>query len=109
MKIGIDVDGVIFDFEKELKTRAELYDLLQLHGNGVVDNSKFNLEERYGWNSIDGQKFIKKYFIKVSKHVNIMPGAKEVIKLLKKDNHKLIIISSRGYDNIKMQKVAEKN
>ena len=38
-----------------------------------------------------------------------MPGAKEVIKLLKKDNHKLIIISSRGYDNIKMQKVAEKN
>ena len=45
MKIGIDVDGVIFDFEKELKTRAELYDLLQLHGNGVVDNSKFNLRK----------------------------------------------------------------
>ena len=55
MKIGIDVDGVIFDFEKELRTRAELYDLLEINGKGIVDNDKFNLEERYSWNKIDGK------------------------------------------------------
>ena len=58
MKIGIDVDGVIFDFEKELRTRAELYDLLEINGKGIVDNDKFNLEERYSCNKIDGNRFI---------------------------------------------------
>ena len=76
MKIGIDVDGVIFDFEKELRTRAELYDLLEINGQGIVDNDKFNLEERYSWNKIDGNRFIEKYFLQVSKTVNIMPRSK---------------------------------
>ena len=76
MKIGIDVDGVIFDFEKELRTRAELYDLLEINGKGIVDNDKFNLEERYSWNKIDGNRFIEKYFLQVSKTVNIMPRRK---------------------------------
>lgn len=107
MKIGIDVDGVIFDFEKELKTRAELYDLLELRVKGMLNCDKFNLEERYGWNKVNAKRFIEKYFVQVSKSVNIMPGAKEVINLLKKDNHKLIIISSRGYDNVEMQIIAE--
>ena len=35
MQIGIDVDGVLLDFEKELRTRAELYDLLELNGKGI--------------------------------------------------------------------------
>lgn len=108
MRIGIDVDGVIFDFEKELRTKAELYDLLELNGRGVIDSDKFNLEERYGWDKINSKKFIDKYFIQVSKNTNMMPGAKEVINLLKKDKHKLIIISARGYDNIEMQKIAER-
>ena len=76
MKIGIDVDGVIFDFEKELRTRAELYDLLEINGKGIVDNDKFNLEETYSWNKIEGNRLIEKYFLQVSKTVNIMPRSK---------------------------------
>lgn len=30
MKIGIDLDGVIFDSEKEFRVYSELYDLLDL-------------------------------------------------------------------------------
>lgn len=73
MKIGIDVDGVLLDFEKELRTRAELYDLMELDGRGILNSDKFNLEERYGWNKDIGEKFVKKYFLQVSKIVNIMP------------------------------------
>lgn len=73
MKIGIDVDGVLLDFEKELRTRAELFDLLELNGKGIQNRNKFNLEERYGWNKDIGEKFIKKYFLQVSRTVNIMP------------------------------------
>ena len=70
MQIGIDVDGVLLDFEKELRIRAELYDLLELNGKGILNTNKFNLEERYGWNKDISEKFIKK---QVSKIVNIMP------------------------------------
>lgn len=73
MKIGIDVDGVLLDFEKELRTRAELYDSMELDGRGILNSDKFNLEERYGWNKDIGEKFVKKYFLQVSKIVNIMP------------------------------------
>lgn len=73
MKIGIDVDGVLLDFEKELRTRAELYDLMELDGRGILNSDKFNLKERYGWNKDIGEKFVKKYFLQVSKIVNIMP------------------------------------
>lgn len=73
MKIGIDVDGVLLDFEKELRTGAELHDLLELNGKGILNTNKFNLEERYGWNKDIGEKFVKKYFLQVSKIANIMP------------------------------------
>lgn len=52
MKIGIDVDGVILDFEKELRTRAEIFDLKVIKGKGIINKDKFNIEDRYGWNNI---------------------------------------------------------
>ena len=47
MKIGVDFDGVIFNFERELLTYAELFDLLELKKNGAVDNSEHFLKKRY--------------------------------------------------------------
>ena len=35
MKIGIDIDGVILDFERTMNSYAELYDLLILGKSGV--------------------------------------------------------------------------
>ena len=31
MKIGIDLDGVVFDSEKEFRVYSELYDMLDLN------------------------------------------------------------------------------
>ena len=40
--------------------------------------------------------FINKYFVKLSKQTNLIPGAKYVINMLSKAGHELIIISARG-------------
>jgi uncharacterized HAD superfamily protein len=40
--------------------------------------------------------FINKYFIKLSKQTNLIPGAKDVIDMLQKDGNELIVISARG-------------
>ena len=37
MKIGIDIDGVILDYERVLKTYGDLYDVIEL--KKVFENS----------------------------------------------------------------------
>lgn len=38
MKIGIDLDGVIFDTEKTFRVYSELYDMLELKQNSKENN-----------------------------------------------------------------------
>ena len=47
MKVGIDIDGIILDFERTMRTYAELYDLLILRKNGVVNPNEFDYLKRY--------------------------------------------------------------
>ena len=82
MKIGLDIDGVI-------------YDLLELHKNGIVNN-EFWAQYRYDWTVEQQEEFKNKYFMDLSRTVNLKTGAKEIIELLKQDGHELIIITARG-------------
>ena len=38
MKIGVDLDGVVFDTEKEFRVYSELYDMIDLKQNSKIDN-----------------------------------------------------------------------
>ena len=42
MKIGIDIDGIILDFERTMRTLAELYDLFILNKMGIVNKNEFS-------------------------------------------------------------------
>ncbi len=95
MKIGLDIDGVILDSENVFRASAELYDLLELHKNGVVNPKGFRNSERYDWNANEISGFREK-FVELTKKSMLMPNAKEVLQLLKKDGHELIIITARG-------------
>lgn len=96
MKIGIDIDGVILDYERMLRTYGELYDFLELNGNGIVNKNEFYVQDRYNWTEEEKNKFVDKYFIELAKQTPFIPGAKHVIELLKNDSNELIIISARG-------------
>ncbi len=47
MKIGIDLDGVVFDSEKEFRVYSELYDMLDLKRNSKVDNKELKFQDRF--------------------------------------------------------------
>ena len=96
MKIGIDLDGVILDYERVVRTKAELYDLIELNGNGAVHKDELKLRRRYNWTEEVVLNFFKKYFIDLNNVTPLVAGAKEVIEYLKKDGHELIIITARG-------------
>ena len=108
MKIGIDIDGVILDSEREFKVRAELYDVIKLKRNSIINNREIKAQERYNWNKEEIDEYINQEFLAVSKECNFMPGAVKVINMLKNEGHELIIITARGGIIKEMKDVAQK-
>ena len=96
MKIGIDLDGVVFDSEKEYRIYAELYDILDLKRNSKIKNNEVRFQNRFKWTEEESINFLKKYHMKIVTESNLMPGAETVLKLLKEEGHELIIITARG-------------
>lgn len=106
MKIGIDIDGVILDYERVLKTYGDLYDFIELKKDGIVNRNEHYLRNRYNWTEEERMNFVNKYFLELSKNTPLIPGAKTVINMLKKEGNELIIISARGGMIEKMKDVA---
>lgn len=96
MKIGVDLDGVIFDSEKLYRVCAELYEVLDLKQNTIKDNRELRFQERYSWSKEETNRFIEKYHIYIVNNAEFMPGAKKVLNLLKEEGNELIIITARG-------------
>lgn len=96
MKIGIDIDGVILDYERVLKTYGDLYDFIELKKDGIINRNEQYLRNRYDWTDEERMNFVNKYFLKLSKQTPLIPGAKDVIDMLQKEGNEFIIISARG-------------
>lgn len=94
-KIGLDLDGVVFDSENLYRVYTEIYDVDVLKTNSIVDNTKRIFQERYNWDKEICQKFYKEYAKEVLTTANIMSGANIVIpKLMKK--YEFVVITSRS-------------
>lgn len=96
MKIGIDLDGVIYDSEKEFRIYTELYDMLELKQNNKKNENAVRIMDRFDWTDEQFDKFIDKYYLNIIKQANYMPGAQEILNRLKKDGHEFIMITARG-------------
>lgn len=106
MKIGIDIDGVILDYERVLKTYGDLYDFIELKKNGVINRNEQYLRNRYDWTEEERINFVNSSFLKLSKQAPLIPGAKDVINMLKKEGNEFVIISARGGMIEEMQETA---
>lgn len=107
MRIGIDLDGVIFDSEKEFRVYSELYDMLDLKRNSKINNQELKFQDRFNWSQEEIDIFLKKYHKQIVLESNFMPGVKRILKLLKEEGHTLIVITARGGINKEMIKITE--
>ncbi len=94
MKIGIDLDGVVFNSEALWAVYGELYDCIELKRNSIVGMGEPRVQDMYGWSEEETNNYLNKYI--GIKNFDLMPGAKEVIDLLRKDGHELILVTARG-------------
>lgn len=108
MKIGIDLDGVVFDSETTFRTYDEIYDIDFLKGNNLIDRAEPKFQTRYNWTNEEEQDFIKKYFLQISRESNLMSGFLAVYRLLKQKGVEFVVITARGGHVKEMQDDAER-
>lgn len=96
MVIAIDLDGVIFDTEEYFRTYGQIYDM-EIVKNGLITKNEINLKKRHNWDSKTADEFFEKYTAEVFTKAPVKPGVKYVINELKKQGHKLVCITLRGY------------
>lgn len=96
MKVAVDVDAVLLDYEKDFYATAELFDIERCRGNGIIYPEELYIQNKYDWSDEEKKTFIKEKLADLSKNAIIMPKASYVIKQLKNANIEFIIISTRG-------------
>lgn len=96
MKIGIDLDGVVFDSEATFRTYEEIFDINDLHGNHLVDRTEPKYQGRYNWTREQEKEFAQKYYMNVSRESFLMAGFLAVYPLLKEQGHEFVVITARG-------------
>ena len=94
MRIGIDLDGVVFDSDRMFGAYAELFDI-EHNGRGKQGDSRY-LEVMYGWSDELFNEYMDKYLNIVLHDAPVMLLAKDVLKILKDDGHELIVITNRS-------------
>lgn len=96
MRIGIDLDGVVYDSERDFRVYQELYDMNELKRNSKADKNEVRLQKRFNWSEEELMDFLQKYHVSIVQETSYMPGAKMILKMLKAEGHELIVVTARG-------------
>lgn len=95
MKIGIDIDNVISNFNDTLLTEYLLHDK-ELRNSGIINkNADYIRKEMFDWNENEETNFYKNNIERIAKKLGVIEGAKEYIDKLHDDVHIICIITGR--------------
>lgn len=100
MNIGIDIDDTISNTYDVLMGYAQKYTAEDLKKELKQPEAKIlscngYCEKFHNWNEEETRNFWEKYYSTIIKEVTIKKFAKETIKKLKKDGHKIYLITAR--------------
>ena len=95
MKIGIDIDNVISNFNDTLLTEYLLHDK-ELRNSGIINkNADYIRKGMFDWNEDEETNFYKNNIERIAKKLGVIEGAKEYIDKLHNDGHIIWIITGR--------------
>ncbi len=102
MNIGIDIDGVLLDFEREavnLGTKMSVEENWPID----IDLSAYWDIQLFNWNDEQAKKFWDKYFIRYLKESTVRKFAPEVIEKLQQEGDKIYLITARNEEELPIQ------
>ncbi len=95
MKIGIDIDNVISNFNDELLKEYLKHDK-ELRNTGIINKDVFIRYGMFDWTEKEESEFYKNNIERIAKKLQPLNRATETIKKLKEDGNEIIIISGRN-------------
>lgn len=95
MKIGIDIDNVISNFNDELLKEYLKHDK-ELRNTGIINKDVFIRYGMFDWTEKEETEFYKNSIERIAIKLKPIHRATETIKKLKEDGNEIIIISRRN-------------
>jgi len=96
MNIGIDVDGVLTDIQGYNNRHAPGF-FLKHFNREVVDEKPYDIRDIFNCTEEEYKMYWKKYLLRYTTLEPARKGAKKFIHQLRRDGHKIIIISKRVF------------
>ena len=95
MKIGIDIDNVISNFNDTLLNEYLLHDK-GLRNSGIINkDAEYIRKGMFDWSESEETTFYKSNIERIAKKLEVIAGAKEYIDKLHEDGHFIYIITGR--------------
>ena len=95
MRIGIDIDNVISNFNEDLLMEYINHDK-ELRNTGIInENADYIRNGMFDWTETEDQEFYINNIERIAKNLKVKDGAKEYIDKLKEDGHYICIITGR--------------
>ncbi len=95
MKIGIDIDNVLSNFNEELLKEFLNHDK-KLRNTGIIDkNADYITRGMFDWSKEELDDFYYKNIERIAKNLNVIDKAPEYIKKLRENGYEIYIISGR--------------
>lgn len=95
MRIGIDIDNVISNFNEELLKEYLRHDK-ELRNTGIVNkNAEYIRRGMFDWTEDEEKTFYKNNIERIVKKLDLKDSAKEYIDKLKNDGNEIYIITGR--------------
>lgn len=95
MKIGIDIDNVISNFNDELLKEYLKHDK-ELRNTGIINEDVFIRYGMFDWTEKEESEFYKNNIERIAIKLKPIHRATETIKKLKEDGNEILIISGRN-------------
>ena len=93
MRIGIDIDNVISNFNQVLLDEYIYHDK-KLRNNGIIHKDEY-IRKMFDWSREEESSFYHENIEQIAKKLDVIAGAKECIDKLKIDGHDIYIITGR--------------
>lgn len=94
MKIGVDLDGVVFNSEMFFMAEGEIYDCRVLKRNSILHPGEPRVQDKYDWTDAEIAGYVERYCL--SRDFDVMPCAAKVIGYLQEAGHEIVVVSARG-------------
>ena len=94
MRIGVDIDNVIADFNGGLFEAFLSHDK-ELRNTGIINSEKYMTRGMFDWSEKEIRDFYNKNIERIAHNLKPIEEASKYINMLRNDGHKIIIITGR--------------